>query len=163
MLEDNESVARKFDDLASKVSRWFRDQFGVPETGDDASHPGRVFHRRNKRPKRVVREYAGGPVFKGNPHLGSWKRYTSHLFDLMLDGHGGSPAAMQVRDRLNLHWKYLSSTERRECLEYYLEAKQGFENEKSERRLKTSTYERDLAYTQSVKDEVDRFMNPKTH
>lgn len=167
VTEDSEYVARKFKEVANKVSRWLREQLEPmmfeAQKSENINHPGRVFHRRTRQPKAVVREYAGGPVYKGNPHLGSWKRYTKHLFDLMLEGHGGSPAAMQVRDRLNFHWRFLGKEERTECLKYYRTTKQRFEETKMERQLRTSQFERDLAYTENLRAEVDRFMNPKTH
>lgn len=161
-------MSSKFERLARKVRRWVRDQLEDfvpqdPETQDEHAHPGRAYHARTEVKRRKVREYRSGPEFKGNPHAGSWRRYTEHLFKLILDGHGRSQAAMQVRDRLNFHWRFMNKTERAEAVAFYYEKKQEFAHAKAERDIADKVNERSRTFTRDLYAEVDEFMNPRAN
>lgn len=155
-------MANLLEKFIAKVARRVADTLdGEP---DEKTHPGQVHHARNVwRRKAKIRERRGGAEFQGNPHDGSWRRYTTHLFALMLDGHGRSQAAMQVRDRLNFHWKFLTRKERTECLRFYQEAKQEFVLQQAERKISDERYAKDVAYTRDLWSEIDVFMNPRAH
>lgn len=157
-------MAGPLEKLIAKLARRVADHF--EDDSEEKTHPGRAYHartvlRRKKKPK--IKEHRGGAAYEGNPHMGSWQRYTTHLFGLILDGHGRSQAAMQVRDRLNFHWKFIGRKERAECLRFYQEVKHEFEMKKAERTVSDAQYERDVKHTRDLWDEVDVFMNPRAN
>lgn len=162
---------KKIEEIAGRISRWLRRQLGdvveespSQEDGEEhSSHPGKAYHAKTVLGEPHVREHAGGRRFRGNPHVGSWKKYTTHLFSLMLDGYGHSPAAMQVRDRLNTHWKLLTEKERTQCLRHYRREKRRYAEAKVERDTAAFRHDRDWLFTKDLYAEVEEFMSPKVH
>lgn len=164
-------MAKKIEELASRVSRWFHKQLGVPAKeappsgSEENSHPGRAYHARTvlDESEGGVREHRGGRPYQGNPHVGSWMRYTTHLFHLMLEGHGRSPAATHIRDRLAFHWNFLSQKERTKCLEHYRSAKLSYAERKVAHDTASARRDRDWLFTKDLYAEVEDFMSPKVH
>lgn len=155
------SILEKF---LAKVARRVADT--LDGDSEPKTHPGRVHHARNvwrRKRKPKVREHRGGAEYDGNPHKGSWIRYTTHLFQLMLEGHGRSQAAMQVRDRLNFHWSFMTPAEHTECLNFYQQAKHDYVLATADRKVSDAQYERNVSFSRDIRSEVDEFMNPSAN
>ena len=142
----------KIDDLLDKAARFLMKRFGI-EDSEPRRHPGKAYHARTEVTKKK------GPWT--NPHLVSWLKYMDHLFDLMLDGHGRSPAAMQTRDRLQFHWKFMSPKEQFEAMEAYQTASVAFQQRQAERKLHRQAQEMGKQRFRDLQEELDHFMAPK--
>ena len=70
------------------------------------SHPGVAYDR-----KTTIEP----PASKTSPHILSWVAYSKALADLEREGHGESPAAVQIRERLSTHWSLMTPHERGEA------------------------------------------------
>jgi hypothetical protein len=144
----------KVDELLDKAARFLMKRFGLEED-EPKRHSGRVFHGRNDtmvpKPKET----------KENPHLGSWTEYMKHLFGLMLDGHGRSNPAMQVRDRLQFHWAFMNQSERTEAMNRYQYAKMDYQQRLAEKQLQDAERASNKEHFHDVAQEVDHFMAPK--
>lgn len=141
----------KIDELLERASRFLAKKFGL----ESERHPGKVHHGRNvissrKKPTE-------------NPHLTSWTRYMKHLFNLILDGYGRSPAAMQVRDRLQFHWKFMDRNEHAEAMNRYQYAKIEHEQRRVEQELRASEDALNQQHFRDIAQEIEHFMAPKVN
>ena len=142
----------KIDDLLERAARFIMKRWGLDEHGGKR-HPGMAYHART--------EISSRKKPTENPHLTTWTRFMKHLFGLMLDGYGGSPAAMQIRDRLQFHWKFMDHKEQVDAMNRYQQHKFEHEQRQVEKQFTDAQSEQNKQRFRDVAEELDNFMAPK--